>query len=263
MKCTPKLAGSRRAVTDIRELVHPIAGPVTLDSIGPAHIFQYTESDGGAVRRLGGLHNFNQRLFYPGFVYPTFKPDPKSNNGAPAGPVGGKMLGIRVDNNISHYLQGHTRYENMCHPAQRVISAITNHLKWTPAGAQITIASLAYRTATQADLICRTQSGDLALVEVKTGYEGYFDTYQTGMMHGCLSDVPNTCYNQWQLQMLWMKTVLRDEYDLDIPYANVRLVHSTSTHITLYKLGYKAKWIKERENSILEAWRTNGHDAGM
>lgn len=81
--------------------------------------------------------------------------------------------------------------------------------------------------ATSIDMVCAsgTEKGRLVLVELKTGYQGYFNKGSDMMTRTPLKRVPNSPLNQAYLQCLMAKATLESLYGLNKVYGLVIRVH--------------------------------------
>lgn len=81
--------------------------------------------------------------------------------------------------------------------------------------------------ATSIDMVCAsgTEKGRLVLIELKTGYQGYFNKGNQMMTRSPLKRVPNSPLNQAYIQCLMAKATLESLYGLNKVYGLVVRVH--------------------------------------
>jgi len=81
--------------------------------------------------------------------------------------------------------------------------------------------------ATSIDMVCASGSekGRLVLIELKTGYQGYFNKGNEMMTRSPLKRVPNSPLNQAYIQCLMAKATLESLYGLNKVYGLVVRVH--------------------------------------
>lgn len=81
--------------------------------------------------------------------------------------------------------------------------------------------------ATSIDMVCAsgTEKGRLVLVELKTGYQGYFNKGNEMMTRSPLKMVPNSPLNQAYIQCLMAKATLERHYNIHRVYGLIIRVH--------------------------------------
>lgn len=72
--------------------------------------------------------------------------------------------------------------------------------KLKPIDAQVVVANADYNLATAVDMVCRRANGQIAVIELKTGFDRYLDRY-CGQMRPPFAEQTDSARNQHQLQL--------------------------------------------------------------
>ena len=84
--------------------------------------------------------------------------------------------------------------------------------QWTPIASQIPVGDAFLRLATCVDLVVRDALGALLLIEIKTGYTGYYHRHTSSNMHKPFEDLNNSPYHQHQLQLAFTRHYLAQQW---------------------------------------------------
>lgn len=122
-------------------------------------------------------------------------------------------------------------------------------LRLTPIRTQMPVAIPDWKLATAVDLLCKSETGELRIVEVKTGYETYYH-HHTGrpMQHLGVADSPA---NQHQLQLFATVEMYKHLNCVkQSTYIQAEVWHLRADGIDLIPL---QPWVAENKSKILQA----------
>lgn len=74
--------------------------------------------------------------------------------------------------------------------------------RWIPVSAQLPVGCKELRLATKIDLVCKDMEGRIILVELKCGFDDYFDVHNQGFMSYPFNELPTSCRHKTVLQLL-------------------------------------------------------------
>jgi hypothetical protein len=117
----------------------------------------------------------------------------------------GKFIGNKVDRELDRWVKK-KRLKNP-HPYLLLIQNVLKQNEWTPIASQLDLACSALRLGTRIDLICENNEKELIIIELKCGFEDYYDVANQGNMLYPFTDVEISCRNKHYLQ-LWMTSWL-------------------------------------------------------
>ena len=136
----------------------------------------------------------------------------------------GRREGNLVDSEV-------TRWANdgfiACNDARLdLIRAALADREWIPIAAQYPVGCRSMRLATKVDLVCRRLDGSIVLVELKCGFDDYFDVAQGCMLHP-FQTVGATLRNRSFLQLMLTAYMFQHcKHRLsDKPFAGAYLLH--------------------------------------
>jgi hypothetical protein len=119
----------------------------------------------------------------------------------------GKFTGNLVDNQISVWVNQNKILENR-DPRFDMIFDVLNKKRWNPLVSQLDLACTRLRLGTRVDLVCENDEGEVILVEIKCGFDDYYDVNNgQGNMLAPFEDVTTTFRKKHFLQ-LWMTSWL-------------------------------------------------------
>jgi hypothetical protein len=191
--------------------------------------FEYVAT-GDRVRSIRGLTKILKGAFYPDYKPPSSRR--KGKGKAPLPMPGRKILAERAsDTRLRGLTLGTQVHMEMCdwaqmknvsswkrkHPTPNaytvaVIRAL-NALQLEPVAGEVAIFDESIPFATSIDMVCASAlGGKLVLVELKTGYEGYFSEGSGYMAKQPLTRYKNSPLNQAMLQCLMAAIVLERKY---------------------------------------------------
>ncbi len=113
----------------------------------------------------------------------------------------GMQIGMQLDLVISHWVSD-PNFEYDC-PRFRMVQQILKDKEWTPVSTQVALGCNTLRVGTLVDLVCRDRDGATVLVELKCGFDDYYDVANEGVMNFPFQDLPLTFRNRHYVQ-LWI-----------------------------------------------------------
>jgi hypothetical protein len=119
-------------------------------------------------------------------------------------PRGGCQLGIEVDEMVDHWVSSGRPFVPDTTLRSRMFEEIRSRLTiegLVPVASQLPVGCVGLRLATRVDLVCRGRSGGLVLVEIKCGFDTYYDVSNQGYMMDPFGDIPATYRNKHALQL--------------------------------------------------------------
>jgi hypothetical protein len=155
-----------------------------IQSVGfNGHMYTYS---GG---QCGGLISRLKKIYYPDFEVKKrqYRKSKQNKKGAST-----KAIGIAIDKQIQSYIKIGKRPKNQL--AVALVEYLEKKCKHTLQAAQVPVFIMG--RITQADLITEDESGNLYMIEVKSGYN---QCKPQGFL-AKLDNVPNTIKNHWELQ---------------------------------------------------------------
>lgn len=193
-------------------------------------------------KSVPGLLPNLKEVFWPEYEYvkPTFKVNKQDQNrkqhskpkGLKRDVYGGLVRGSIVHNQLRMYAnrasieEFESQYCAIHEYTEKAISAL-KIWKFIPITGEYALFNASpLNIATAADMICMNESGELVLIEWKTGMDTYFKR-GNGPMHGPLQGIYNNCpLNQAYIQLLFTKTLLESELSMCIKHAYVVQINS-------------------------------------
>lgn len=146
--------------------------------------------------KLKGIRSLLQEWYWP-------EEEKKNLKG---GSRGGKRTGSQVDRELTQWTR-EGRYEFL--PTRKIhpyTTKLINAFKawgWRPVSAQHPVGTKAFGSvATAIDLIVKNEQGDIILVEIKCGYDGYWEK-PNGQFAAPFADIPNTPCGQAMAQLIF------------------------------------------------------------
>lgn len=115
----------------------------------------------------------------------------------------GQDIGRQVDQEISSWAKCPKKFvASTAHAYTRNLIAAFRTWGWKPVTGQLCIGSLSFTVGTAIDLVFLNTDQQMIIVELKCGFDGYWQT-PTGMMLAPLDDVPNSPLHQATVQLLF------------------------------------------------------------
>jgi hypothetical protein len=190
------------------------------------------------------------------YFYPEFLPHRK---GKPRGYSNGKQIGILIDSQLSAWVDK-KQYPKKPHEYFTAIVKELEYKQWIPIRTQKAVGCNSLRLGTMVDIECKNQQGQIILLEIKTGFEGYFDNRTDAKMEQPFEKIP-TCYHYIHLLQLWFTTWL---YKHNSPNEEVfsyiiRVFTGETKEVEVCVYGLP-KWLSNQNtalNSALELLQTN------
>jgi hypothetical protein len=198
------------------------SAPPVLENV-PGGGFRAPESG----RRYPGLTRRLKRAFFPRYKYNSAhrRTAPKRARTGGGGRNYGLWLGRKVHKQIERLTRdGPTglrkRNDAMQMHTKRAICAM-RRWGWRALKAEVPAFCDKMGVATRADLLVRTADGGVAVVEWKTGYEGYWETGVNPMSGPLARRFSDSPLNQSLMQLLFTVMMLQRTYGFPITEAYV------------------------------------------
>lgn len=142
----------------------------------------------------------------------------KRQEGRPRGRFAGLVNGCDTHNQMKSLVLYDARTFRKMHKqvnpyTTRLMQAIVSLRHWTPLLPEFDLFDARLGIGTSVDLIGVDRSGDLILMEFKTGYSDYWHT-RDGYMHGALAGLANTPCNRACVQVAVSALILQNAYDV-------------------------------------------------
>jgi hypothetical protein len=112
----------------------------------------------------------------------------------------GTQIGMQLDLALSHWVQDPT-FSMDCPRFEAARRAILEQ-GWTPTQAQVAVGCSTLRLGTMVDIVCRDRNGDTVLVELKCGFDDYYEVANPGQMNYPFQDMALTFKNRHYVQIL-------------------------------------------------------------
>jgi hypothetical protein len=154
----------------------------------------------GATRRLfaRGLTKSLSAQFSPEFsislVLKSLNTIKKKKHGRFRGNLADQQLSTWANEGILPGLNMDSRFD--------YIRNIIVEKEWIPVCAQLPVGCKELRLATKIDLLCRDAQGKIIIIELKCGFDDYFEVHNQGNMSYPLQHVPTSFRNKSILQLL-------------------------------------------------------------
>jgi hypothetical protein len=168
----------------------------------------------------------------------------------------GQRTGRRVDREISQWAKGGLGIHalKLKQPMHKYTTQLIKwfHAKgWTAVTSQYVVGSLEFGIGTPIDLLMRTKDGQLVEVEVKAGFDTYFET-PTGNMKEPLQDVPCSPLNQARCQLIFSHFLLCATTALRPKQACVIVVNKTGVHPYSMTVDWHKDLIKDLQKKCIK-----------
>lgn len=112
----------------------------------------------------------------------------------------GKKVGNRLDAQLETWANQGVTPKNPT-PRFQVIQRALTEKRWIPLRSQLAVGCRKARLATKIDLICLDEAGRVVLVELKCGFDDYFDVQNQGCLEQPFDSVPVSYKNNAMLQL--------------------------------------------------------------
>ena len=115
----------------------------------------------------------------------------------------GRMNGIVVDELVESWVR--TGCLSDTHRSNAYLMAVIQYLadnSLTPIATQFPVCCARLRVGTCVDIVCRTHTNAVVLIELKCGFDDYYDVANQGNMSHPFRDLPATYRNRHLVQLL-------------------------------------------------------------
>jgi hypothetical protein len=118
----------------------------------------------------------------------------------------GFAVGVQLDTELAAWVatEQHKPLANRAVPSARLraVLALFTRRGWQPLAAQLPLGCHALRLGTMADVLVRDAAGQYVLLELKSGFDDYFDVANQGTLAYPFQHVPASFRNKHLLQLL-------------------------------------------------------------
>lgn len=193
---------------------------------------------------IRGLTPILKRVFYPLFEYN------RANHGlttgvtvnASGGRHKGLVKGIKIDEEITHIINVERQVsQSKCHPTTWRFFSSLRERGLRPIKAQVVVGSKEINVATRMDVLCMdndSKTPGYVVLELKTGYLHYYDRHTGNTMPAPLEVLPDSPYNQHQLQVGMTRWLFEKTY----PRSQVK-----NAFVVVLSSDGRVVWIKEMD----------------
>ena len=127
----------------------------------------------------------------------------------------GKYIGNSIDKQLTDWIERTGVQPNASDPRLIRIMDVLKEQNWTPVTSQLALGCSSLRLGTKLDLLCRDSNGCLIIIEVKCGFDDYYDICNQGNFQYPFEDVAINFRHKHFLQLWvtrWLFTHSRHEY---------------------------------------------------
>lgn len=149
-----------------------------------------------------GLTKILFSTFYPHFsVKKVLK---RTKNQTPRA-KGGRKLGVKIDK-LLHLFVKTGKQPPAQEPSSSYFICVQKALKdhfLVPIDSQVAVGCVYMRIATKIDILCKNSKNQFCIIELKCGYDSYWNTFTKEKFVEPFQNVQMTCENQSYLQLLF------------------------------------------------------------
>ena len=207
-----------------------------------------------------GLTKTLSSCFYPEFSISVTLKDVKKKP---------RKRGMHIGNMVDKQLTDWVETGKVRHPDKRfllLVQIITN-MGWTPIKSQLALGCSTLRLGTRVDLICKTKSNKLVIVELKCGFDEYYDVGNQGNMSFPFQDVVATFRNKHYIQLwitCWLFKHSNHRWNKeDITSAYVLRLYNNEKDTLTFELNSLPNWMvadRTRLKKCLEVLKRTRHE---
>jgi hypothetical protein len=223
--------------------------------------FYYVPAGREDWRVLSGLLPSLKRTFWPeSDTKKLSKRGCKQNGGR--GRFYGSIRGTEVHEQLADYIECDLRHFTRRHPkkhgyTERLLNFIRYTMRWTPLCAEFPVFCEALGIGTAIDLICYAPTTQkVVLVEIKTGYAGYF-TESDGPMHHALSHLRCSPQCQAAVQLLGGALLVMKHHEISPSALELYVVRVDDTTLDYYRVS--ESFVRENAAGIVRDLALHNH----
>lgn len=163
----------------------------------------------------------------------------------------GQRIGRQVDRELTTWVKEGGYLPKSVHPYTTKLVSFFQEMKWRPVAAQYVVGGVAFGSiGTALDLVMRNAENELLILEIKCGFDGYWQEAKDDMKG--LSKVANTPCHQAMAQLLFGHLLLIRTQPLRPKHAYVVNVNKTGVRTYSAK---ECEWgrelLKDLEQKVL------------
>jgi hypothetical protein len=152
------------------------------------------------------------------------------------GRASGTEVGLLVDRQVEQWVN-RNKYFTMPHPMFLEIRKVLSGRSWVPIVAQLPVGCDKLRLGTKIDLLCRDSNLQLVILEIKCGFDGYYDTETDARMLAPFEKVACTFRNLHFIQLMLTSWLFSHQHTANYnhqltPSYILRLFHDPADDIT-------------------------------
>jgi hypothetical protein len=114
----------------------------------------------------------------------------------------GKWMGNCIDYQLTEWVTTGKLPTNPNEKLVKIQATLAEH-KWTPVSSQLTLGCSVLRLGTKIDLLCQTEDDEIVIIELKCGFDDYYDVSNQGNMEYPFEHIQTSFRSKHYLQ-LWL-----------------------------------------------------------
>lgn len=142
-----------------------------------------------------GLTKTLQALFSPEFTFSLAITEHKTKKH-------GRANGNKIDKFLKEWANTGKKPKS-ADPYFACIEQALESKEWVPYSSQVVVACAELRLGTMIDLICQDLYGNFFLIELKCGFDDYWNSHDQGRFKAPFDDISISCRNRAYLQLLF------------------------------------------------------------
>lgn len=169
----------------------------------------------------------------------------------------GKLRGTIVHQEIEDFIFLDSKNFRKKHPSihvytHRILKFILETMQWRLLRSEFDICDEKLRIGTSVDIVAVTNQGKLVLLEIKCGYNGYFDNYDN-YMRGTLRKLTNSPHHQANIQLITEAVLIVKNHQISLNDLLLYVIRVDDNDLHYYKINneYVAKKGAKIYNELL------------
>lgn len=165
-----------------------------------------------------GLTKTLQALFSPEFTFSLAISQHKKKK------KHGRAQGNKIDKLLKEWANT-GRKPKWTDPYFTCIEQALESKQWVPCSSQVVVACAELRLGTMIDLICRDLNGNIYLIELKCGFDDYWNSHDQGKFKPPFDDISISCRNRAFLQLLFTTYLYLHTQPKNISFGGSHVLH--------------------------------------
>jgi hypothetical protein len=226
--------------SDLEKLLNHIRNKLVFFS---SKSYYYIETN-GKIKPLKGLLPSLKNCFWKDINYNNISikiSKTKKNTSKNYGRYFGSIIGTEIHKQLNDFLLfdevNFLKLHYNLHPwAKKIFNLILKN-NWLPIKSEFNIFDSKLNIGTSVDMICFCKNtGKIIAIEIKTGYQNYFEV-NYGKMNGCLRSIlPFSFKNCATLQLLTAMIMIVKNHDIDIERIEGHVILINDEELTSYQI---------------------------